>query len=92
MIPVNLSYIYSARWRKSDNVCCDKKTDVAKDERQDFAWLTCAAEQGDAEAQCSLGYCYDRGSGVAKDVGIEATETLNFHKGGHCPGIFHQAF
>lgn len=32
-----------------------------------FPALETLAESGDAEAQCNLGYCYQKGNGVAKD-------------------------
>ena len=31
-------------------------------------WFTKAAEQGDADAQCNLGMCYEDGDGVEKDL------------------------
>jgi TPR repeat protein len=36
-------------------------------------WYRKAAEQNDAEAQCSLGICYANGRGVAKDE-VEAVK------------------
>ena len=39
-----------------------------KDAKQAVYWYRKAAEQGDAEAQVSLGQCYDEGFGVEKDA------------------------
>ena len=39
-------------------------------------WYTLAAEQGDADAQCNLGVCYEHGSGVEKDL-AKAVEWYN---------------
>jgi TPR repeat protein len=36
-------------------------------------WFTLAAEQGDAKAQCSIGFCYENGYGVEKSFN-EAAE------------------
>ena len=38
-------------------------------QRRGSKWYRKAAEQGDADAQNSLGYYYERGEGVAKDLG-----------------------
>ena len=40
---------------------------VAKDEAEAVKWFRKAAEQGSADAQCNLGFCYAKGDGVAKD-------------------------
>jgi hypothetical protein len=40
---------------------------VAKDEAEAVKWFRKAAEQNVADAQFSLGVCYDSGEGVAKD-------------------------
>ncbi len=39
-----------------------------KDGQQDVAWFRKAAEQGDADAQYSLGFMYRKGEGVPKDA------------------------
>lgn len=39
-------------------------------------WLHKAAEQGDAKAQCNLGYCYEKGHGVEKSY----TEALKWYR------------
>ncbi|MEI8174204.1 MAG: tetratricopeptide repeat protein, partial [Deltaproteobacteria bacterium] len=41
---------------------------VPKDPVKAFEWYLKAAGQGDAHAQCSLGYCYYQGAGVTKDL------------------------
>ncbi len=40
---------------------------VAKDPAEAVKWYRQAAEQGDAEAQNNLGWCYNNGMGVVKD-------------------------
>jgi hypothetical protein len=40
---------------------------VDKDYSQAVYWFTKAAQQGNAQAQCNLGYGYEKGYGVAKD-------------------------
>ena len=37
------------------------------DKEKAVEWYTKAAEQGDSNAQCNLGYCYDNGDGVTMD-------------------------
>lgn len=64
---------------QSANECFDKgKTcDDAKNYTEAAEWYRKAAEQGNAEAQYSLGDCYMAGIGVTKD----ATEAVKwFHK------------
>ncbi|MBP5419901.1 MAG: SEL1-like repeat protein [Bacteroidales bacterium] len=39
----------------------------AQDYKKAVEWYTKAAEQGDARAQCNLGYCYENGRGVEQD-------------------------
>jgi TPR repeat protein len=41
---------------------------VEKDPEAAVKWFRKAAEQGNAEAQFNLGYCYCKGQGVAKDA------------------------
>ncbi len=40
---------------------------MAQDHVEAAKWWRKAAEQGDANAQCSLGMAYDNGTGVPKD-------------------------
>jgi TPR repeat protein len=40
---------------------------VPQDYTEAARWYRKAAEQGDASAQCNLGYMYDRGRGVPQD-------------------------
>ena len=42
---------------------------MAQNKEEAVKWYRKAAEQGDADAQNSLGYYYERGEGVAKDLG-----------------------
>jgi TPR repeat protein len=57
---------------------------VAKDDVQAMSWYRKAAEQGHAMAQLSLGFCYAKGVGVAKDE-ITAYAYLNLAAGGEAP-------
>jgi TPR repeat protein len=41
---------------------------VKRDDVEGAKWFRKAAEQGLADAQCSLGLCYEEGDGVKKDV------------------------
>ena len=47
---------------------CDKNTSATEDIAQTVGLYRNAAEQGDAEAQFKLGFCYASGRGVAKDM------------------------
>ncbi|WP_052046260.1 tetratricopeptide repeat protein [Candidatus Paracaedibacter symbiosus] len=40
---------------------------MTKDDTEAVKWYRKAADQGHAEAQFSLGYCYNNGEGVTKD-------------------------
>lgn len=40
---------------------------VTKNFQEAVKWYREAAEQGNADAQCNLGYCYEIGNGVAKN-------------------------
>jgi TPR repeat protein len=40
---------------------------VAQDHAEAVKWWRLAAEQGDADAQSMLGFCYNSGKGVAQD-------------------------
>ena len=42
-------------------------TGVEKDEQKAVEWYKKAAEQGYANAQSNLGWCYESGIGVGKD-------------------------
>jgi len=48
---------------------CYYGIDVTKDYKAAVEWYTKAANQGFAEAQCSLGYMYSKGKGVKQDYG-----------------------
>jgi len=43
-------------------------TGTSSSSKDKFAWLSKAAEQGHAKAQCILGYCYEDGDEVTKDI------------------------
>jgi uncharacterized protein len=45
-------------------LCCAYAQEITKEQVK--KWRT-KAEQGDAEAQCNLGVCYDNGDGVPED-------------------------
>ena len=40
---------------------------MAQNKEEAAKWYRKAADQGDADAQCNLGYCYKTGDGVTKD-------------------------
>ena len=40
---------------------------MEKDAKEAVKWYTKAAKQGDAKAQCNLGFCNEHGVGVGKD-------------------------
>ena len=46
-------------------------------------WYTLAAEKGDAEAQYSLGYCFDNGHGVPRDFKTAAIWYRKASEQGH---------
>jgi TPR repeat protein len=47
--------------------CYAKGTGVPQNYAEAAKWVTRAAKQGHALAQCNLGYCYAKGEGVPQD-------------------------
>ena len=61
---------------------------MAQDEKQAVVWYRKAAEQGGAQAQCSLGVMYREGLGVSRDAKCKAGSGV-LQKGGRSGACKH---
>jgi TPR repeat protein len=68
--------IRPAPWIFYAGIAYYKGRGVSKNLEEAVKWFRKAAEQGGAEAQCSLGVCYTTGEGVAKDT----TEAVKWYR------------